>query len=169
MTLRCADSHVCHVSFRSGHRQQLIDLLSDPKATMEALLDRKKLKSLDGDRFQYQSSPYKILSFNVQPEVVFMAVWTGQGLKIDFERCEIHGLGGLEKAVTFECTAMLTPLDSLIQARASASLALKSRQTLSILPDSILLRLGRQSLKLVFARLEQRCQKRLRRAVMANF
>ena len=98
-----------------------------------------------------------------------MAVWTGQGLKIDFERCEIHGLGGLEKAVTFECTAMLTPLDSLIQARASASLALKSRQTLSILPDSILLRLGRQSLKLVFARLEQRCQKRLRRAVMANF
>jgi len=168
MTLRCADTHVCHVSIRSAHRQQLIDLLSDPKATMEALLDRKKLKPLDGDRFQYQSSPYKILSFNIQPEVVFAAVWTGQDLKIDFERCEIHGLGGLEKAVTFECSAMLTPLDSLIQAHASASLALKSPQALSILPDSILLRLGRQSLRLVFARLEQRCQKRLRRAVKTS-
>jgi len=168
MTLRCADTHVCHVSIRSAHRQQLIDLLSDPKATMEALLDRKKLKPLDGDRFQYQSSPYKILSFNIQPEVVFAAVWTGQDLKIDFERCEIHGLGGLEKAVTFECSAMLTPLDSLIRARASATLALANRHALSILPDSVLISIGRQSLKLVFSRLEQRCQTRLRKAVKAS-
>ena len=166
MTLRCADSHVCNVLIRSGHRQQFIDLLSDPKATMEALLDRKKLKSLDGDRFQYRSSPYKILTFNIQPKVVFMAVWTGQELKIDFERCEIHGLGGLEKAVTFECSAMLTPLDSSIQARATAALALKSRHALTILPDAVLLSIGRKSLKLVFARLEKRCQKRLRKALI---
>ena len=166
MTLRCADTHVCEVSIRSADRRTLVDLLSDPQATMEALLDRKKLTSLPGHRFRYQSSPYRILSFNLQPEVVFVAVWTGQTLQIEFERCEIHGLGGVQKAVSFECRATLTPLESLIRASASAELALASRQAWLILPDAMILSIGRKSLQLVFARLERRCQKRLRKAVM---
>ena len=166
MTLRCAGTHVCEVSIRSAKQQRLVDLLSDPQITMEALLDSKKLTSLPDHRFRYQSSPYRILSFNLQPEVVFVAVWNGQELQIDFERCEIHGLGGVQKSVVFECRATLTPHDACIRASASAELALASRQSFLFVPDSVLLSIGRKSLDLVFARLEQRCQKRLRKAVM---
>ena len=166
MTLRCAGSHVCEVSFRSAERQTLVELLSDPQITMEALLDRKKLTSLPGHRFRYQSSPYRILNFNLQPEVIFVAVWNGQQLEIDFEHCDIHGLGAIQKTVVFGCKATLTPFDSLIRASASAELALASRQPFLVLPDSVLLSIGRKSLDLVFARLEHRCQKRLRKAVI---
>ena len=168
MTLRCADTHVCEVSIRSADRRTLVDLLSDPQATMEALLDRKKLTSLPGHRFRYQSSPYRILNFSLQPEVVFAAVWNGQQLEIDFEHCEIHGLGAIQKALVFGCKATLTPFDALIRASASAELVLASRQSFLILPDSLLLSVGRKSLDLVFARLERRCQKRLRKAVMQS-
>ena len=85
MTLRCSGTHVCEVVVRSVERQTLVDLLSDPQETMEALLDRKKLTSLPGHRFRYQSSPYRILNFSLQPEVVFAAMWNGQQLEIDFE------------------------------------------------------------------------------------
>ena len=166
MTLRCAGTHVCEVSIRAAKRRTLVELLSDPQLTMEALLDRKKLTSLSGHRFRYQSSPYRILTFNLQPEVVFVAVWNGQELQIDFERCEIHGLAAIQKAVVFECRATLTPFDALIRASASATLALASRQSFLVFPDAVLLSIGRKSLDLVFARLEQRCQKRLRKAVM---
>ena len=67
---------------RSAERQTLVDLLSDPQETMEALLDRKKLTSLPGHRFRYQSSPYRILNFSLQPEVVLRQFGMGSNLKL---------------------------------------------------------------------------------------
>lgn len=163
MTLQCSGEHSCDIRIPQASSAVLSDYLSNPKQVVTALLDHKKLKAIDRHRFLYLSRPYRLLTFQIQPEVGFGAFWDGQTLTVDFEQCRIRGIPGLEKALTFACKATLMPKDMLIEAKAQAELSLRQSSATAIFPDLVLLRLGRQALTLVFKRLEARCQRRLKK------
>ena len=133
---------------------------------MAALLHRKKLKSLKNQRFFYQSRPYKILGYEIQPEVVFLAVWDGESLNIDVESCKISGIAGMSNALEFACSAVIVAKPSRLSAKAKARFVLQKTKLTTLIPDAVLLKLGSKALAIVFARLHDRCQRRLHQAVV---
>ena len=140
-------SHRCSVDLPGGELDSLERFLQKPKRTMAALLSRERMTPLGQGRFLYQSKPFRVLQFEIRPVVVFQAVWQHRCLRIDFEDCQLKGLGAVQEAVRFECRAVLTPRDQRLDAEATAALASKA-------------------LGLVVVRLERRCQGGLRRAVV---
>ena len=166
MTLQCKGQHICEISVPNTSALTIAEYLSHPKQVVTALLDHKKLKSVGHQRFLYLSRPYRLLTFEIQPEVAFKASWDGQMTVIDFEQCRIKGIPGLGEALTFTCKATLKPKNMLIEAEALAELSLVQSSLNAIIPDSVLLSIGRQALTLVFKRLEGRCQRRLKKALL---
>ena len=66
-----------------------------------------------------------MLQFEITPVVVFQAVWKNSCLRIDFEDCQLKGLGVVQEAIRFECRAVLTPGDQQrLDAEATAALAI---------------------------------------------
>ena len=166
MILKCSGEQRCIVVLPHAHCDHVKRFLSEPKRTMNALLSRDKLQELGDDRFVYVSRPYRILNFNIQPKVVFLVEWTGSVLSIVFESCKIAGLDGMEEALMFNCTARLNPDHSRIIADAEAVLSLNKTGAIGLLPDGVLLKLGEKVLDIVFERLQGRCQRRLKKAVV---
>ena len=135
---------------------------------MAALLTRQRMDCKGDGRFLYASRPFQILRFEIRPEVLFAAHWSdqSQGLEIAFEDCWIHGLGAMQNAIRFECTALLVPKQEGVEALARAAVVLSSDSPLIALPNGLRRRLAERALQLVFARLERRCQGGLKRALL---
>ena len=160
-------SHHCTVALPGGERAVLRRFLQRPKLSMASLLSRQRMDCKGDGRFLYASRPFQILRFAIRPEVTFVADWSdsAQGLEIAFKDCRIHGLGAMQNAIRFECTALLAPKDECVEAQARAGIWLSSDSPLTALPSGLRRRLAEQALQLVFDRLERRCQGRLRRAL----
>lgn len=142
---------------------QLEAYLSTPDRPLRALLNRRKLVDRGDGRFLYQSRPYALLSFQIRPEVVVRAAWTGpsSGLSLVFEHCTIHGLGVLDSLVQFTCEARIVPAGDRLLAEADLALETNGMVRSMPLPARLLRSMGERALDLVVARLERRCRKGL--------
>ena len=145
---------------------QLQGYLSKPGRPLKALLNRKKVQRLEDGRFLYASRPYRLLTFELQPEVVFRSRWDGAQLSIVFEQCTIHGLGRLQELVQFQCEASIRPEEERLIARADLSLELSISGALKRLPQSLVQRTAGLALVLVTDRLEKRCRTGLRKGAL---
>ena len=137
---------------------QLQGYLAQPGRPLKALLNRKKVERLADGRFLYASRPYQLLKFQLQPEVVFRSSWDGDQLIIVFEHCTIHGLGGLQDLVQFQCQAWIRPEQERLMAKADLSLAVSPGKAAAFLPKPLMQRTGELALGLVTDRLEKRCR-----------
>ena len=77
-------SHGIDVQVPDASLPQLQAYLSQPGRPLKALLNRKKVERLADGRFLYESRPYQLLNFQLQPEVVFRSSWDGDQLTIGF-------------------------------------------------------------------------------------
>ena len=137
---------------------QLQGYLSQPGRPLKALLNRRKVERLKDGRFLYASRPYQLLTFQLQPEVVFRSSWDGDQLAIVFEHCTIHGLGRLQGLVEFQCQAWIRPEQESLMAKAELSLEFSPNGAGALLPKPLLHRTGDLVLGLVTDRLEKRCR-----------
>ena len=157
-------SHRCSVELPGGDQDRLELFLQKPKRVMAALLSRERMTPLGQGRFLYRSRPFRVLQFEIRPVVVFRTAWQHGCLRIDFEDCQLKGLGAVQEAVRFDCRAVLTARDQRLDAEATAALAIAERHPLQRLPHSVMESLASKALGLVVGRLERRCQGGLRRA-----
>ena len=139
--------------------------LSEPKRPMAALLNRQRMECRSDGAFLYRSRPFQLLGYEIKPEVVFTTVWSEQELLIVFQHIRIQGLGAVERAIRFSCEAVLQPCSEGLKARVSASLLMDGDHPIALVPVPLRRRLADQALKLVFARLERRCQGGLKRSL----
>ena len=137
-------THGCSVELPGSEQDGLERFLQKPKRTMAALLSRERMTPLGQGRFLYQSRPFRLLQFEITPVVVFQAVWQNRCLRIEFEDCQLKGLGVVQEAIRFECRAVLTPGDQRLDAEATAALAIAERHPLQRLQfrDGVLGREG---------------------------
>ena len=170
MSFACLAEASCHctIVLNGGEKAELREFFRRPKRSMVALLTRQRMDCKGDGRFLYASRPFQILRFEIRPEVLFAAQWSdqSQGLEIAFEDCWIHGLGAIQNAIRFECTALLVPKEECVEAQARAMVLQSTESALVALPSTLRRRLADQALQLVFARLERRCQGGLRRALL---
>ena len=166
MLLHCSGEKITRIDCVDATVDDLKTFLSDSNRIMRALLDPKNLRQLGHDRFLYASRPYRLLTFEIQPQVVFAVHWGAEKLNIVFESCDIAGLGGIEKSLCFSCTATIYPVSGGLEAVAKADLKLTKTVLTAFVPDAVWLRLGRKALNIVFKRLEERCQRRLRKSAV---
>ncbi len=159
-------SHGIALQLPDASLAQLQAYLSRPVRPLKALLNRKKVERLEDGRFLYVSRPYHLLNFQLQPEVVFRSSWDGDQLIIVFENCTIHGLGGLQHLVQFQCQAWIRPEQERLLAKADLSLELSSSGAGALLPKPLMQRTGDLALGLVTDRLEKRCRTGLMKGVL---
>ena len=164
--LQCSGEKISRIDCGDANVDDLKAFLSDSSRIMHALLDPKNLEELDQHRFFYASRPYRLLMFEVQPRVVFAVKWNRDQLQIIFESCDVAGLGKIEKSLVFTCTAFIRPMNGSLEAVAAADLKLKKTAFTAFVPDPVWLVLGKQALRLVFKRLDDRCQRRLRKSAL---
>ena len=151
-------SHGIALQLPEASLAQLQGYLSRPGRPLKALLNRKKVERLEDGRYLYVSRPYQLLTFELQPEVVFRSHWDGDQLTIVFEQCTIHGLGRLQELVQFQCQAWIRPEQERLMAKADLSLELSPGGAGSLLPKPLMQRTGDLALRLVTDRLEKRCR-----------
>ena len=157
--------HDCLVATAEPAQHDLSRYLSQPKRPMVALLNRQQIECQADGSFLYRSRPFQLLRYEIRPEVVFTAVWSDQKLKIVFQRSRLHGLGAVERAIDFRCEAVLQPCDEGLQAQVWAALLLAREHPMARLPMALRRRVADQALRLVFQRLERRCQGGLKRGL----
>ena len=164
--LHCSGEKISLIDCGDARFDDIKAFLSHPPRIVHALLDSQHLEGLGRHRYLYLSRPYRLLSFEIQPRVVFAVEWDDEQLQIVFENCEIAGLGDIEKSLHFSCKAIIRPLVGGIEAAATAHLNLKKTVLTAFLPDPVWLGLGNKALNLVFKRLDDRCQRRLRKSAL---
>ena len=103
------------------------------------------------------------MKLKIQPEVVFLAVWM-VNLKLILKVVKLAS--GHEQALEFTCNAVIVPKPSRLSAQAKARFVLQKTKLTTLIPDAVLLKLGSKALAIVFARLHDRCQRRLHQAVV---
>ena len=151
-------SHAIALQLPNASLPQLQCYLSHPGRPLKALLNRKKVEQLEDGRYLYESRPYQLLNFQLQPEVVFRSSWDGDQLTIVFEHCIVHGLGRLQDLVQFQCQAWIRPKQEQLMAKAHLSLELPSSGAGALLPKAMMQRTGDLALRLVTDRLDKRCR-----------
>tara|TARA_B000000565_G_scaffold243243_1_gene209350 strand:+ start:41 stop:607 length:567 start_codon:yes stop_codon:yes gene_type:complete len=159
-------SHGIALQLPDASLAQLQSYLSQPGRPLKALLNRKKVERMGGGRYLYTSRPYQLLTFELQPEVVFRSHWDGDQLSIVFEQCTIHGLGRLQELVQFRCQAWIRPEQERLMAKADLSLELSISGAIKRLPQSLVQRTAGLALVLVTDRLEKRCRTGLRKGAL---
>ena len=159
-------SHEIDVQVPDASLPQLQGYLEKPRRPLKALLNRKKVERLEDGRLLYTSRPYQLLSFQLQPEVVFRSGWDGDQLTIVFEHCTIHGLGRLQDLVQFQCQAWIRPEQERLMAKAELSLKLSTSGAGALVPEQLMQRTGDLALRLVTDRLEKRCRTGLRKGAL---
>tara|TARA_B000000565_G_scaffold32277_1_gene21629 strand:- start:258 stop:782 length:525 start_codon:yes stop_codon:yes gene_type:complete len=159
-------SHEIDVQVPDASLPQLQGYLEKPPRPLKALLNRKKVERLEDGRLLYTSRPYQLLSFQLQPEVVFRSSWDGDQLTIVFEHCTIHGLGRLQDLVQFQCQAWIRPEQERLMAKADLSLKLSTSGAGALVPEPLMQRTGDLALRLVTDRLEKRCRTGLRKGAL---
>ena len=132
---------------------------------MAALLNRQRMECQPDGTFLYRSRPFQLLRYEVRPEVLFRAEWSEPQLLIVFQRSRIDGLGALQQAIEFRCEAVLQPCAEGLLAQASAAVWMEEDHSMALLPLRLRRRLADQALRLVFQRLERRCQGGLKRSI----
>ena len=159
------DQHRCRVATDRADPQHLARYLSKSKRPMAALLNRQRMECLADGRFLYRSRPFRLLRYEIRPEVVFSTTWSDQALRIVFQQCRIHGLGAIERAIEFRCEAVLQPCADGLEAQAWAAVQMDADHPMAALPLALRRRLAHQALRLVFERLERRCRGGLQRSL----
>ena len=159
-------SHEIDVQVPDASLPQLQGYLEKPRRPLKALLNRKKVERLEDGRLLYTSRPYQLLSFQLQPEVVFRSSWDGDQLTIVFEHCTIHGLGRLQDLVQFQCQAWIRPEQERLMAKAELSLKLSTSGAGALVQEQLMQRTGDLALRLVTDRLEKRCRTGLRKGAL---
>ena len=159
-------SHEIDVQVPDASLPQLQGYLEKPPRPLKALLNHKKVERLEDGRLLYTSRPYQLLSFQLQPEVVFRSSWDGDQLTIVFEHCTIHGLGRLQDLVQFQCQAWIRPEQERLMAKADLSLKLSTSGAGALVPEPLMQRTGDLALRLVTDRLEKRCRTGLRKGAL---
>ena len=164
--LKVQRSHRIDLACPGVSEYLLAEFLSVPARPLKALLNRRKVSQSEPNRFLYQSRPYALLNFQLQPEVVFIAAWhpAEKELVIEFERCSIDGLGRLQSLVDFQCQAWIRPMQQQIQAEAECSLELPISAA-KVLPKPLIRSMAERALGLVTERLEKRCRNGLVRGL----
>lgn len=157
--------HRCRVASHRSEPRNLARYLSKPKRPMTALLSRQRMERLADGSFLYRSRPFRLLRYEIRPEVVFSTTWSDQTLRIVFQQCRIHGLGAIERAIEFRCEAVLQPCAEGLEAQAWAVVLMDADHPIAALPLALRRRLADQALRLVFERLERRCQGGLKSAL----
>ena len=164
--LHCSGEKISRIDCGDASLEDIKAFLSHPPRIVRALLDSQQLEGLGQHRYLYASRPYRLLTFEIQPRVLFAVEWDDKQLQIVFENCEIAGLGDVEKSVCFSCEAIMRPVVGGIEAAATAHLNFKKTVLTAFLPDAVWLGLGNKALNLVFKRLDDRCQRRLRKSAL---
>ena len=159
-------SHEIDVQVPDASLPQLQGYLEKPPRPLKALLNHKKVERLEDGRLLYTSRPYQLLSFQLQPEVVFRSSWDGDQLTIVFEHCTIHGLGRLQDLVQFQCQAWIRPEQERLMAKADLSLKFSTSGAGALVPEPLMQRTGDLALRLVTDRLEKRCRTGLRKGAL---
>lgn len=140
-----------------------------PGRVMAALLSRDRLQKLAANEFRYRSRPVPVGPWQLQPELLFRAEWDGTAVLIQMVHCQLHGLpaGTSNSPLRLELEAAIRPEGSVLFAEATARLSIPSGAVAGLLPRPLLSLMGRQALLACLARLETRCQTRLRWVALA--
>ena len=158
-------THHCQVDCPGVDRAVLSRYLEVEERPVAALLNRQKMTLQAPGRFLYRSRPFRLLRYEVRPEIQFDAFWSKDALEISFNHCRIEGLGAIEQAIRFECEASLRPVEEGIHAVAWASVLMEDSHPVAVVPRQLRKSLAEQALQRVFRRLERRCQGGLRRSL----
>ncbi|MEB3254713.1 MAG: DUF1997 domain-containing protein [Synechococcus sp.] len=158
-------THQCRVACPGADRACLALFFQSPKRPMSALLSQERMDVRGDDQFLYRSRTFRLINFEINPEVLFSTRWVDEELRIAFVRCRIRGLGPIERLVRFDCEAVLKPQDHAVEAHARAAVTLQGDSPLLLLPMALRRQIAEQALQRVFERLERRCQGRLRRSL----
>ena len=157
--------HQCSVACVGADRRSIARYLSQPQRPMAGLLNRQRMDVQGNGVFLYKSRPFRLLRFEIRPEVAFTTAWSEKDLLIVFHHSRIRGLGVVERAIRFSCEAVLQPCSDGLQAKVSASILMDENHPVALVPSALRHRLAEQALRLVFERLERRCQGGLKRSL----
>jgi hypothetical protein len=142
---------------------------SHPGRVLATILSRDRLQRLGPNRFHYHSRPVQVGPWQLKPELEFWAEWNGTDLRIRLLDSRLHGMP-LEmelQPVTLDLEATIRPDSSGMVATATTSLSIRQVSVAGLLPLPLLTLVGRQALRACLARLESRCQSRLRLGALA--
>ena len=141
--------------------EQLQAFLSRPLRPLRGLLDPARLQAEGDDQFVYQSRPYAVAGWTLQPRVRLRAHWNGERLAIEQLEARVHGLGPWQDRLRFGLAAQLWPHWQDGQAALLAEARVWTEVPAAAAPLATpMLQLGFEQL---LDRLERRCQRGLRR------
>ena len=88
---------------------QLQAFLSRPLRPLRGLLDPARLQADGTDQYLYQSRPYGVAGWTLQPRVRLRTTWDGQTLLIEQLEARVEGLGPWQDRLRFGLEARLRP------------------------------------------------------------
>lgn len=149
---------------------QLRRFLSRPIRPLRGLLDPSRLEAVGSDRYVYQSRPYGVVGWTLQPQVLLRARWDGQCLAMEQLEARVHGLGEWQERLHFGLSATIRPLLTAddpqadaagvnAQLEAAALVWAELPRSAAVLVTPVL----QLALQQLLDRLERRCQRGLRR------
>lgn len=149
---------------------QLRRFLSLPLRPLRGLLNPSRLLSVGGSRYTYQSRPYAVMGWTLQPQIMLSARWDGKCLAIEQLEARVNGLGEWQERLHFGLSATIRPLlttDDLQADAAGVNAQLEAGALVwAELPGSAAVLLAPVlplALQQLLDRLERRCQRGLRR------
>jgi len=139
--------------------------LARPIRPLRGLLDPSRLQAAGDDCYVYQSRPYGVAGWTLQPQVTLRARWDGQCLAIEQLAARVAGLGEWQERLRFGLAATMRPeiSPSSVQLAASAVVWAELPGGAGALVAPVL----GLALQQLLDRLERRCQRGLRRRVEA--
>ncbi len=145
----------------TGTAADLQAFLSRPVRPLRGLLDPARLQA-DGDgHYIYQSRPYGVAGWTLQPRVRLRASWDGKRLTIEQLESRVDGLGAWQDRLCFGLVAQVWPHCQEGQVALLADARVWTDLPAAAAPvASPVLKLGFDQL---LDRLERRCQRGLRR------
>lgn len=136
----------------------LAKFLSRPQRPLHGLLRAERLQTVGPGLFEYQSRPYGVAAWTLQPRVLLRVSWDGRQLWIEQLEARVEGLGDWQEHLRFGLEAWLRPAPgATLQAEALVWVELPAAAAAVATPA---LHLGLQQL---LDRLERRCHHGLRR------
>ena len=135
-----------------------------PGRVLSALLRRDRLSRVGSNTFRYLSRPVRLGPWCLEPDLSLYSCWDGTSLHIRLLDCSFHGLPVLNTHddVSLELDASIVPMEMLLRAEVNMLLRIGERSVARILPRPLLQTLAMRAMAASLARLEKRCQTRLR-------
>ncbi|MBM5797353.1 MAG: DUF1997 domain-containing protein [Cyanobacteria bacterium K_Offshore_0m_m2_072] len=144
---------------------RLQSFFSRPIRPLQGLLDPSRLQAASDDCYVYQSRPYGVAGWTLQPQVTLRARWDGQCLAIEQLAARVEGLGEWQERLRFGLAATMRPeiSPSTVQLEASAVVWAELPGGAGALVAPVL----DLALQQLLDRLERRCKQGLRRRTEA--